>query len=92
MRLNASQCEQARCPLSLGSCAKPVDARDESTVRINRAVLTVAEDSHAATLHKFRNEQMTPRGLRLSFCREEKGYIGNIWAARHNRYQMLLWV
>ncbi len=33
----------------------------------------------------FGNEQMTPRRLRLSFCREERRYIGNIWAARHNR-------
>ena len=37
----------------------------------------------------FGNEQMSPRRLRLSFCREERRYIGNIWAARHNRYQML---
>jgi hypothetical protein len=35
---------------------------------------------------------MTPRVLRLGFCRGRKGYIGNIWAARDNRYQMLLWV
>ena len=35
---------------------------------------------------------MTPRGLRLGFCRGRKGYIGNIWLARHNRYQMLLQV
>ena len=33
----------------------------------------------------FGNEQMTPRRLRLSFCREERRYIGNIWAARHNK-------
>ena len=41
---------------------------------------------------QVRNEQMTPRGLRLGFCRGRKGYIGNIWLARHNRYQMLLQV
>jgi hypothetical protein len=35
--------------------------------------LSNEETAHAATLHKFRNEQMTPRGLRLSFCRGRKG-------------------
>ena len=34
---------------------------------------------------QVRNEQTTPRGLRLGFCRGRKGYIGNIWAARHNK-------